>query len=284
MGMKKQLVLNEKTIQEFESMLWREEREGSTIESYLRTLRQFARWVKTERVDKESAIAWKQFLSDKGYRSVTINAKLAAVNKFFVCFGCGAFKVKYLRVQRRVFRSAGRDLTRREYQNLVDCARDNGNERLALCMETICATGIRVSELRYITVEAVRDGVVEVALKGKIRTILIPGKLARKLLRYAKRGKIDRGEIFRSRAGKSLSRKFIWAEMKRCCERAGVEKSKVFPHNLRHLFARTFYQACRDMVKLADVLGHSSMETTRIYLMTTGKEYARQLNKLGLVS
>ena len=151
-------------------------------------------------------------------------------------------------------------------------------------MESICATGIRVSEVRYITVEAARTGVAEVALKGKIRTILLPQKLCRKLLKYAKTQKIVSGELFLTRDGKSLSRKFIWSEMKRLCDRAGVERSKVFPHNLRHLFARTFYRVCRDVVKLADVLGHSSIETTRIYLLSTGKEYAHQMNRLGLVS
>ena len=150
-------------------------------------------------------------------------------------------------------------------------------------METICATGIRVSEVRYITVEAARAGRAEIALKGKIRTILIPGKLCRKLLKYAKKQKTGSGEIFLTRTGKGLTRRQIWAEMKAICKRAGVAPSKVFPHNLRHLFARTFYKSCRDVVQLADVLGHSSIETTRIYLVSTGIEYVSRMNRLGLI-
>ena len=159
-----------------------------------------------------------------------------------------------------------------------------GKERIALLMETICATGIRVSEVKYITAEAAERGRTEVSLKGKVRTILIPGKLCRKLQKYAKKQKIVSGEIFLTRNGKGLSRRQIWAEMKSICGRAGVAASKVFPHNLRHLFARTFYKACRDVVKLADVLGHSSIETTRIYLISTGAEHARQMGRLGLIT
>lgn len=158
-----------------------------------------------------------------------------------------------------------------------------GGSRLALLMETICATGIRVSEVRYITVEAVASGRAEISLKGRLRTILIPGKLCRKLKKYVKQQKITSGEIFLTRSGKGMSRKQIWAEMKAVCRKAEVAPSKVFPHNLRHLFARIFYQVCRDVVKLADVLGHSSIETTRIYLISTGAEHARQLDRLGLV-
>ena len=159
-----------------------------------------------------------------------------------------------------------------------------GNERLSLLMESICGTGIRVSEVKYLTVEAVQAGKAEIRMKGKIRTILIPGKLRRKLLKYAKKRKIASGEIFLTRGGKSLSRKQIWADMKAICKKAGVAPSKVFPHNLRHLFARTFYRVCRDVAKLADVLGHSSIETTRIYLISTGAEHAKTLDMLQLVS
>lgn len=151
-------------------------------------------------------------------------------------------------------------------------------------METIGATGIRVSEVRYITVEAVRRGQAEVALKGKIRTILLPNKLCRKLLKYARRKKIASGEIFLTGSGKGLSRRQIWAEMKRLCKYAHVEPGKVFPHNLRHMFAVAFYRICKDIVRLADVLGHSSIETTRIYLLTTGEEHRKQLERLGLIS
>ncbi len=187
-------------------------------------------------------------------------------------------------IQRRAFRDTARELTKQEYDLLVRTARGLGNERLALVMETICATGIRVSEVKYITAEAVRCGRVEISLKGKIRTILLPGKMCRKLRKYAEKQKIASGEIFLTRSGASLSRRQIWAEMKRLCRRAGVAPSKVFPHNLRHLFAMAFYRASRDIAKLADVLGHSSIETTRIYLMTTGTEHVRLMEQLHLVS
>lgn len=171
-----------------------------------------------------------------------------------------------------------------EYDRLLDTAKVQGKERLALLMETICATGIRVSEVRYITVEAVQCGRANVSLKGKNRTILLPGKLCRKLLKYARKQKTVTGEIFLTNDGKSLHRCRIWAEMKRLCKAAGVEPSKVFPHNLRHLFATVFYQAYKDIVKLADLLGHSSIETTRIYLLTSGLEHQQQLDRLCLVS
>ena len=205
-------------------------------------------------------------------------------------------QIKPLRMQRRMFREDRRELTSREYERLVSAAGSLGRERLALVMETVCAAGIRVGEVKYITVEAARSGRAEVRLKGKVRVILLPAKLSRKLLAYAKRHKITAGEVFVTRGGKSLSRKQIWAEMKSLCAlagvaaskvfcgNAGVEPSKVFPHNLRHLFARTFYAASRDVAKLADVLGHSSIETTRIYLISTGSEHIKALDRLNLVS
>ncbi len=192
--------------------------------------------------------------------------------------------MKFLKVQRRLFRDARRELNRAEYARLLDTAQRQGQERLALLMETICATGIRVSELRYITLEAVRLGRAEIALKGKIRTILLPGKLCRKLRKYARAEKIASGELFLTRSGTPIHRRQVWAEMKRLCAKAGVEPGKVFPHNLRHLFATAFYQHCKDLARLADVLGHSSIETTRLYLLTTGQEHQRALDRLGIVS
>ena len=205
------------------------------------------------------------------------------MNQFFTFLGWEDCRVKSLKIQRKLFRDDRRELTREEYERLLDAAHGLGRERLALLLETICATGIRVSEVKYITVEAARAGRAEVSLKGKLRTILLPGKLCRKLKKYARAQKIASGEIFRTRSGKSLSRRQIWAEMKRLCKSAGVAPSKVFPHNLRHLFARTFYKVCRDVVKLADVLGHSSVETTRIYLISTGAEHAGILRKMRLI-
>ena len=269
---------------DFADQLRREERAAGTEENYLRHVRAFAAWLDGEPVTREGAAAWKESLLAAGYSPVTVNAMVAAVNKFFSLCGWADCRVKALRLQRRLFREEGRELTRREYDRLLAAARRSGKGRLELLMEAICATGIRVSEVKYLTVEAARAGRTEINLKGKVRPILIPGKLRKKLLGYAREKKIASGEIFLTRGGKSLSRKQIWAEMKALCRAAGVSPSKVFPHNLRHLFARTFYQVCRDVAKLADVLGHSSIETTRIYLISTGAEHARQLERLGLVS
>ena len=267
----------------FAGSLRAEERSTGTIENYLRAVRAFSGWLGDRPVEQGSAAAWKAALLAKGYAPGTVNAMLTAVNQFLRFLGLSEWAGRTLRLQRQLFRAADRELDREEYGRLLEAARLLGRERLALLMETICATGIRVSEVRYITVEALRRGRAEVALKGKIRTILIPGKLCRKLLKYAKRQNTASGELFLTRGGKSLSRKQIWAEMKAVCRAAGVAESKVFPHNLRHLFARTFYRASRDVAKLADVLGHSSIETTRIYLVSTGAEHARQLEGLGLI-
>lgn len=270
-------------IQAFAAHLRQAERSSGTIENYLRHVRAFAAWLAGRPVTKEAAAEWKEHLLDKGYCPSTINAMLGGLNRFFDFVGWKKYQVKALRLQRRLFREDSRELTRAEYDRLIAAARAMGRERLALLMETICATGIRVSEVQYLTVEAVERGKAEISLKGKIRTILIPGKLRKKLLKYAHKNKTASGEIFLTRNGKGMSRKQIWAEMKAICKAAGVEASKVFPHNLRHLFARTFYKVCRDVAKLADVLGHSSIETTRIYLISTGAEHAKELERLGLV-
>ena len=268
----------------FRQHLLEDEREPATIEKYFRNITEFAAWLAGQPVSKELVIQWKDHLQHSGQQPVTVNGKLSALNRFFAFLGWADCQVKYLRIQRRMFRSTARDLTREDYTRLVETAQALGRDRLALLIETICATGIRVSEVRYITVEAARAGQTTISLKGKLRTILLPGKLCRKLLKYARKKKITSGEIFLTRSGRGLSRRQIWAEMKALCGRARVERSKVFPHNLRHLFARTFYRACRDVVKLADVLGHSSIETTRIYLISTGAEHARQIEQLRLIS
>ena len=281
--MKKKLELTERQMEKFEAYLRHDEREPATIEAYLRSLRKFAEWADGRTITKELAAEWKAELAGSGYRPVSVNAMLAAVNKFFACMGREDCKVKYLKLQRQMFRKSERELTKAEYLRLVQAAREKGNLRLELLLETICATGIRVGEVKYITVEAVQTGAAEIALKGKIRTILLPNRLCRKLQKYAKKQKIASGEIFITQSGMGMDRKQIWAKMKRLCAAAGVERSKVFPHNLRSLFARSFYGSCHDVVRLADVLGHSNIETTRIYLMSTGKEYIKQLDKLGLV-
>ena len=281
--MKKKMQLTQREFDQFEDYLRHDEREESTIEAYLRSLTRFAEWADGRAVTKELAMEWKAALSEAGYRPISVNAMLAAVNKFFTCMGREDCKVKYLKLQRQMFRKSEKDLSKEEYQRLVQAAHEKGDLRMELILETICATGIRVGELKHITVEAVRAGVAEIALKGKIRTILLPHRLCRKLQKYAKQQKIASGKIFLTQDGLPVSRQSIWTRMKALCETAGVERTKVFPHNLRSLFARSFYGSCHDVVRLADVLGHSSIETTRIYLMSTGKEYLRQLDKLGLV-
>lgn len=261
-----------------------DERGPATIRQYLRNVADFAAWLDRRPVCKEYVIQWKEHLQKKGQQPVTVNGKLSALNKFFSFLGWNDCRVKHLRIQRRMFRSTGRDLAKEEYTRLVETARALGKERLALLIETICSTGIRVSEVQYITVEAAQAGQTTLSLKGKLRTILLPGKLCRKLLKYARKKKIVSGEIYLTRNGKRLQRQQIWAEMKALCSKADVEQTKVFPHNLRHLFAQLFYRTCHDVVKLADVLGHSSIDTTRIYLISTGAEHARQLERLELIS
>lgn len=271
-------------IEIFSRSLKQEEKASSTIEKYRRDIWSFFCWLNRRPVTKELAHTWKEELQAQGYAPITINSMLSALNGLFRFLGWEDCRVKFLKIQRQVFRDQSRELGRGDYGRLVETARSLGRNRLALLMETICATGIRVSEVRYITVEAAQQGQAEVRLKGKVRVILLAPKLCRKLLKYARKQKIASGEIFITRSGKSMGRQQIWSEMKSLCKRVGVEPSRVFPHNLRHLFATVFYRACKDIVKLADVLGHSSIETTRIYLISSGADHARQLERLGLVS
>lgn len=272
------------TLQNFSLRLQRDGRSPGTIEKYLRDVRAFAAWLDGRTLNRENTAGWRDHLLRSGYAPVTINSMLSAVNRFLKFSGWEDCRIRFLRVQRKAFREQDRELCKAEYQRLLDAAQSRGQERLGLLMEAICSTGIRVSEVRYITLEAAQQGRADICLKGKIRTILLPSRLCRKLLKYARKQKIASGEIFLTRSGKSLSRRQIWREMKALCRNAGVESSKVFPHNLRHLFATSFYKACRDIVKLADVLGHSSINTTRIYLVSTGEEHARQLERLGLIT
>ena len=276
--------LNAEQINGYGRYLLTEERSHGTMKKYLRDIRAFANWISDGLVTKEVAMNWKAYLLERGYAPVSVNAMLSALNGLFRFLGWNDCRVKFLKIQRKLFRDSNRELSRTEYTRLVSTARESGRERLALVMETICATGIRVSELRYITVEAARCGHAEIRLKGKIRVILLPGKLCRKLLKYAKRQKNTSGEIFITRSGKGLGRRQIWAEMKLLCGDAFVDASRVFPHNLRHLFATTFYRTCKDIVQLADMLGHSCIETTRIYLATSSREHMRQLEQMRLVS
>lgn len=276
-------ILAAEQISAFGQYLKQEEREAGTIEKYCRDVRKFAAWLHGRTVTKELVVSWKEWLKRCEYAPVTINSMLVALNQFFRFAGWDSFHIKALKLQRKIFRSTEKELTKEEYIRLVKTADALGKKRLALLMETICATGIRVSEIKYITAEALQAGRAEIRLKGKIRTILIPGKLCRKLQKFIRKEKIASGEVFRTRNGRGISRRQVWAEMKALCAQAGVAPSKVFPHNLRHLFAQTFYRIHRDMARLADVLGHSSIETTRIYLISSGAEHAQQLERLELV-
>lgn len=268
----------------FRAHLIEEERSSATIEKYLRDVGAFIGFLPADRqADKEQVLAYKDHLASSGYAVTSINSMLAAINRFFDYLGCPQFRVRPFKRQRTLFRDRSRELTREEYVRLVKAAEQKGNERLYWLLQTICATGIRVSEVRFITVEAARSGRAVISLKGKVRTILLPGKLCRKLLKYAHKQKIASGELFITKGGRSLSRGNIWADMKRLCTAAGVERAKVFPHNLRHLFARSFYSIDRDIVRLADVLGHTSIETTRIYTISSGDEHARKLEQLHLL-
>ncbi len=269
----------------YECYLRENEKSEGTIIKYLHDVRALLSWLeeKGKGTSKENVLLWRTYLQEQSLTPRTINAKLSAVNSFFRYIGWEDCRVRFLKVQRRLFRNSEKDLTCAEYERLLKTAQEQGRERLCLLMETICATGIRVSELRFITLEAVQTGQVEITSKGKVRTILLPGKLCRKLKKYARTQEIKSGVIFRTRTGRPISRRQVWAEMKNLCKAAGVDASKVFPHNLRHLFATLFYKVCRDIVKLADVLGHSSIETTRIYLISTGAEHRKLIERLRLV-
>ena len=276
--------LTNEQIAAFASSLVRAERSPATIEKYLRSVRAFFLYLDGRPVTKDAVVAWKEHLQSMGgYSPSTVNASLAALNDLFAFLSWSDCRAHYLKVQHRLFRDAGQELGREDYERLITAARESGRERIALVMETICATGIRVSEVRYITVEAAKEGRTTISLKGKIRTILLPGKLCRRLLKYAKKQKITSGEIFLTKGGKPMGRCQIWAEMQRLCQKADVEPSKVFPHNLRHLFATIYYRVYKDIAKLADILGHSSVDTTRIYIMTSGTEHRQKLERLGLV-
>ena len=261
--------------------LQREEKSPATIEKYLRDINALRAYAGQTAISKELMVAYKQHLLEKGYAIRSVNSMLTSANCLLRFLGWEDCKVKTVRQQRQTYCAEEKELTRGEYLRLLDAAR--GSPRLCLLLKTICGTGIRVSELRFFTVEAVRRGEVTVHCKSKTRTILVPRQLKSLLLGYAKKNRIAAGPIFITRSGRPLDRSNIWLQMKQLCEKAGVRASKVFPHNLRKLFARTFYAQEKDIAKLADILGHSSIDTTRIYIVTTGVEHRRKLERLGLV-
>ena len=269
------------SIKAFAEHLECEEKSAATQEKYLRDVRAFYVEADGNDITKELVVGWKKKLIARGYAVRSINSMLASINSLLDFLGLQSCKVKSIRLQHQTYCPGEKELTKAEYLRLLSAA--GKNEQLRLVLQTICGTGIRVSELRYFTVEAIRRGEVTVDCKNKTRTILVPGKLKNILLKYAKRRGITAGTIFVTRTGKPLNRSNIWAAMKKLCESAGVKASKVFPHNLRKLFARTFYGIEKDIAKLADILGHSSINTTRIYIMTTGAEHRRKIERLGLV-
>ncbi|MBO5035831.1 MAG: tyrosine-type recombinase/integrase [Clostridia bacterium] len=274
-------VITQKIIQLFAEYLIREEKSTATVEKYLRDVRAFFVFVKNKIVTKELALSYKKYLQEKQYAVRSINSMIASLNSFFDFNGWSELKLKALKQQKQTYCSEEKELTKAEYMRLLGAAQKK--RQLNLIIQTICGTGIRVSELRHFTVENVARGEVVIDCKGKIRTILIPEKLRKRLLDYAKKEKIRSGVIFLTRNGKPVNRSSIWAQMKALCKDANIDPRKVFPHNLRKLFARTFYSIEKDIAKLADILGHSSINTTRIYIMSTGTEHRRKIEKLGLV-
>lgn len=265
-----------------------EERADSTIEKYVRDLEALGRHLAGRPVTKAALIGWKEKLAQR-HAPATVNSMLAAVNGFLRFMGWRECAVKLLNIQKSLFCDESRELTRSEYTRLVRAAEQDGNQRLSLVLQTICATGIRVSELRFITVEAVGTGRTEITNKGKRRTVFLPDKLRRLLQKYLRGQKKTaqpadaKNPVFTTRTGKPLDRSNIWRDMKNLCESAGVEPGKVFPHNLRHLFARTYYTLEKDLSRLADILGHSSVNTTRIYTAESGSVHLRQMERMGLV-
>lgn len=276
-------ILTENRIADFSAYLRSEEKSENTVEKYLRDVQAFAEYLGGAEITKGKVIAYKSRLLAENYAVRSINSMLASLNSLFSFLGWSDCKVKSIKLQRQIYCPEEKELTKAEYMRLVNAAKQKGNERLNLILQTICGTGIRVSELQYITVEAAKRGEAVVSLKGKTRTVFIVKELQKKLLRYAAEQNIQSGAIFITRTGKPMSRTNIWREMKGLCEQAEVNPQKVFPHNLRHLFARVFYGIEKDLAKLADILGHSSINTTRIYIISTGDEHRRQMEHMRLL-
>lgn len=269
-------------IHSFKTYLIEEEKSENTIEKYIRDVTFFMIWLNDQEVTKILALEYKKELCEK-YAPASVNAAISSLNSFFAFTGWHEIRIKALKIQRQIFSNKDKELTKAEYERLLIAAKSKGNERLYLLIQTICSTGIRVSELRFVTYEAVKKGQAVISCKGKMRTIFLPKELCRMLKKYITEQGIKDGSVFVSRNGKPLDRSYIWKMLKNLCESAGVSKDKVFPHNFRHLFARTYYSLQKDIVRLADILGHSSVETTRIYTIETGDICRRQIQKLGLL-
>ncbi len=269
-------------IENFRNHLINEEKASATLEKYMRDIRTFYEWTCESEVDKRKVLDYKEYLTGK-FAPTSVNSVLSSLNSFFEFNNWHELKVKMLKIQKQIFAQNDKELSKSEYERLLDAAKAKSNKRLYLLMQTICASGIRVSELKYITIDAIMQRKAIINCKGKMRVVILPRELCRMLTEYAKTQKITSGSIFVTKTGKPLDRSTIWKMMKSLCESAGVSKDKVFPHNLRHLFARTFYTLQKDIVRLADILGHSSVNTTRIYTMESGEIHRRQIQKLGLL-
>lgn len=274
--------ITKQMLNSFENYLTEDEKSDATKEKYMRDIRFFAKFAQDREIDKPLLLAYKAKLS-KEYAVRSANSMLASLNAFLRFANWNELSLKQFKIQREAFCSDSKELTKAEYSALVTAAKEKRNERLSLVIQTICGTGIRVSELKYITVEAVKKGEAVVSCKGKIRKIFIVRDLRKKLLGFAQKNGIQNGSVFVTKSGKPLDRSNIWREMKSLCEQAGVNPEKVFPHNLRHLFARTFYGIEKDIAKLADILGHSNINTTRIYIISTGLEHRQRLENMRLI-
>ena len=276
-------LIEREDLEGFRTYLQERESAGATVAKYMRDVKQLAEFCGGIVKEKGTLIAFKEELQKRGYAASSVNSMLASVNCYLTFAGRSEWKLRYLKVQRTNFACREKELTEQEYHRMVETARAAGNTRLALLVQTICATGIRVSEVRAITVESLRTGQAEIHNKGRIRVVLMPRKLCRTLEGYCRKRGIRSGQVFVTRTGKPLDRSNIWKSMKRLAVLARVELGKVFPHNLRHLFARTYYKAYKDIVRLADILGHASIDTTRIYTSRTGTEQQRQIERLPLL-
>ena len=277
-----QFTITKQNVFNFKTWLLENERSELTVEKYIRDVNFFISFLSGNSLTKQSLINFKQHLIES-YKPASVNSMIASVNSFLRFINLNSMCLKQLKIQRKIYLSEDKELTKAEFLRLVDTANREKNERLSLIIQTICATGIRVSELKFITVEGVKSGETTVDLKGKRRVVFIVPKLRSKLLAYIQKKGIKCGAIFITKSGAPVSRCNVWREMKALCEEAGVNKNKVFPHNLRHLFARTFYGIEKDIVRLADILGHSSVNTTRIYVMTTSKEHSKQMQNMRLI-
>ncbi len=276
-------ILSKEVVLAFKYYLQNEEKSDATIEKYIRDVNYFMCYAGNRVLTKELSIAYKKKLIADGYAVRSINSIISAINSLFDFMGKTECKIKSIKLQRQIYCPEERELSRAEYVRLINAANKSGDERLSLILQTICSSGIRVGELQYITVEAVKKGEATVSCKGKIRTIFIAKDLRKKLLCYISNKKITHGTVFISKNGKPLNRSNIWRDMKALCIEADVNPKKVFPHNLRHLFARIFYSIEKDIAKLADILGHSSINTTRIYIITTGREHKQKIESMRLV-